>query len=137
MPTEIFNPNPTVFSAVKTTGRKSDILAQSLWVDDVANSDDDVNDVDPIDRDEIYGTSIFPFPILLILRILQISFAQSVTQSIPILWRSYALFPRRRLTSMETTSWSSLHQPFHTVACQLSSVREGYEVRNTNSDLMC
>ena len=76
MPTEIFNPNPTVFSAVKTTGRQSDILAQNLWIDDAANSDDDTNDVDPIDRDEIYGTSIFPRSTLLILKDLQISFAR-------------------------------------------------------------
>ena len=136
MPTEIFNPNPTVFSAVKTTGRKSDILAQNLWIDDDAGSDDDLNGVDPIDQDEIYGTPLVPRPILLTLRDPQISFAQSVTQNILILWRSFALFPRRRLTSMETTSWSSLHQLSHTAACQLSSVREGCEVRRTDSDLV-
>lgn len=53
---EIFNPNPIVFSSSKPTGRKSDIAAQSLWIDEIPELDDGVDDVDLIDQDEIFGT---------------------------------------------------------------------------------
>lgn len=55
MPSEIFNPNPVVFSASKATGRHSDAFSRSLWINDPSQSDDDAEDAEPIDQDEIYG----------------------------------------------------------------------------------
>jgi hypothetical protein len=63
MPTEIFNPNPQVF-AVKTAGRRADILAQNLWANNSDDSDDDTNEVDLIDQDEIFGIYHFTGPML-------------------------------------------------------------------------
>lgn len=54
MPGEIFNPNPTVFST-KPTVRKSDLSKQSLWINEKAIAEDFLDDVDPIDQDEIFG----------------------------------------------------------------------------------
>ncbi|KAF9553814.1 FAM96B protein [Agrocybe pediades] len=51
---EVFNPNPVVFSAPKASGRQSDLLAHSLWVNDSPSSDDEADDLEPIDQDEIY-----------------------------------------------------------------------------------
>ncbi|GLB35426.1 putative iron-sulfur cluster assembly protein [Lyophyllum shimeji] len=53
MPGEIFNPNPTVF-ATKPTVRKSDLLKQSLWINEKAVQEDNADEVDPIDQDEIF-----------------------------------------------------------------------------------
>ncbi|KAF8162869.1 FAM96B protein [Crassisporium funariophilum] len=49
---EIFNPNPVVFSASKASGRKSDLSAHSLWINDSYSSEDEADEV--IDQDEIY-----------------------------------------------------------------------------------
>ncbi|PPQ67647.1 hypothetical protein CVT25_012675 [Psilocybe cyanescens] len=54
MPGEIFNPNPVVFSTSKSAGRQSDLLAHSLWINDSSQSEDEADDVEPIDQDEIY-----------------------------------------------------------------------------------
>lgn len=58
MPGEIFNPNPTVFLAPKSS-RKASSTKESLWVDEDEDQSDleDGDDVDLIDRDEIYGTT--------------------------------------------------------------------------------
>jgi len=55
MPGEVFNPNPVVFSAPKAAGRNTDALAHSLWINDSLSSDDEADDLEPIDQDEIYG----------------------------------------------------------------------------------
>ena len=55
MPGEIFNPNPVIFSTAKAQGRQSDLLAHSLWIDDPLSSEDDADDLEPIDQDEIFG----------------------------------------------------------------------------------
>jgi len=57
MPGEVFNPNPTVFSPGKPVGRKSDLSAYSLWINDVAEPEDATDEVEPIDQDEIFGRS--------------------------------------------------------------------------------
>ncbi|KAJ3564114.1 hypothetical protein NP233_g8503 [Leucocoprinus birnbaumii] len=54
MPAEIFNPNPVVFSPTKSLGRKSELLAHSLWIDEPTSSDDEVEDLELIDQDEIF-----------------------------------------------------------------------------------
>ncbi|PPR05996.1 hypothetical protein CVT26_005718 [Gymnopilus dilepis] len=54
MPGEIFNPNPVIFSTAKAQGRQSDLLAHSLWIDDPLSSEDDADDLEPIDQDEIF-----------------------------------------------------------------------------------
>ncbi|KXN91211.1 hypothetical protein AN958_02244 [Leucoagaricus sp. SymC.cos] len=54
MPTEVFNPNPVVFSPTKSIGRKSELLAQSLWIDEQTSSDNDIDDVELIDQDEVF-----------------------------------------------------------------------------------
>jgi len=51
---EIFNPNPVVFST-KTSGRKIDLTAHSLWLNEAATSEVDADDIDQIDQDEIFG----------------------------------------------------------------------------------
>ncbi|KAF8655841.1 hypothetical protein AX16_002925 [Volvariella volvacea WC 439] len=55
MLSEIYNPNPTVFSPVAPVGRKSDYSGLSLWVDEDEQSEEDDEGVDPIDRDEIFN----------------------------------------------------------------------------------
>ncbi|KAF5358095.1 hypothetical protein D9756_001971 [Leucocoprinus leucothites] len=54
MPAEVFNPNPVVFSPTKGLGRKSELLAQSLWIDEPTSSDGEVDDVELIDQDEVF-----------------------------------------------------------------------------------
>jgi len=54
MTAEIFNPNPVVFSASKSSGRKVDASAHSLWLDDTNLSDDETDEVEAIDQDEIF-----------------------------------------------------------------------------------
>ncbi|KAF9448909.1 hypothetical protein P691DRAFT_728895 [Macrolepiota fuliginosa MF-IS2] len=54
MPTEVFNPNPVVFSPAKTLGRKSELLAHSLWIDEPTSSDDETDNVELIDQDEVF-----------------------------------------------------------------------------------
>ncbi|TFK34817.1 FAM96B protein [Crucibulum laeve] len=51
---EIFNPNPIVFSPTKVSGRNSDLLAQSLWINDSDESEDEAEGIDAIDQDEIF-----------------------------------------------------------------------------------
>lgn len=58
MPAEVFNPNPVVFSPTKTLGRKSELIAQSLWIDEPTSSDDETEGVEAIDQDEIFGTTL-------------------------------------------------------------------------------
>lgn len=53
---EIFNPNPTVFSPIRTTGRKAEYSGQSLWIDDSGESDNEADKAELIDQDEIFGT---------------------------------------------------------------------------------
>ena len=55
MPGEIFNPNPVVFSASKNSGRKADVSAHSLWIDDTNQFEDETDEVEAIDQDEIFG----------------------------------------------------------------------------------
>jgi hypothetical protein len=52
---EIFNPNPVVFSASKSSGRKADVSVHSLWIDDANKIEDETDEVEAIDQDEIYG----------------------------------------------------------------------------------
>jgi hypothetical protein len=61
MPTEIFNPNPIIFSSTKVLGRKSELLSRSLWIDEPVSDDDEVDGVELIDSDEIFGMA-FPIP---------------------------------------------------------------------------
>lgn len=56
MPAEVYNPNPTVFSPAKSAGRKSEYSGQSLWLDDKVQTEDDADQVDPIDPEEIFGS---------------------------------------------------------------------------------
>jgi hypothetical protein len=58
MPGEVFNPNPTVFSLAKPIGRKSDLPSYSLWMHEVADTEDAADEIEPIDQDEIFGRSI-------------------------------------------------------------------------------
>ncbi|KAG5639533.1 hypothetical protein H0H81_000678 [Sphagnurus paluster] len=53
MPSEIFNPNPTIFST-KPTVRKSDFSKQSLWIDEKTQWNDNPDEPEPIDQDEIF-----------------------------------------------------------------------------------
>jgi hypothetical protein len=52
---ESFNPNPTVYTPVKPAGRKSDLSAQSLWINDTPQAEDGVDEVEAIDQDEVFG----------------------------------------------------------------------------------
>jgi len=58
MPTEIFNPNPTIFTPSKPLSRASH-LESRIWAieDDAAAPQlmDDSDEVEPIDTDEIFG----------------------------------------------------------------------------------
>ncbi|KAF7777601.1 hypothetical protein Agabi119p4_3673 [Agaricus bisporus var. burnettii] len=54
MPTEVFNPNPVIFSSTKILGRKSELLSRSLWIDESTSDDDEVDGVELIDPDEIF-----------------------------------------------------------------------------------
>jgi hypothetical protein len=55
MPAEVFNPNPIVFSPIKSLGRRSELLAQSLWIGEPTSSDDEADDLELIDQDEVFG----------------------------------------------------------------------------------
>ena len=57
MTAEIFNPNPIVFSAPKSSGRKVHAPVNSLWIDGPNQSDDETDEVEVIDQDEIFGTA--------------------------------------------------------------------------------
>lgn len=64
MSTEIFNPNPTIFVPVKS--KSTHPKPNSLWLDDVDHTgddelDDESNEVEEIDQDEIFGTSLTRF----------------------------------------------------------------------------
>ncbi|KAF9466267.1 FAM96B protein [Collybia nuda] len=51
---ESFNPNPTVYTPVKPTGRKSDPSVQSLWINETPQLEDRADEVEPIDQDEVF-----------------------------------------------------------------------------------
>ncbi|PFH52466.1 hypothetical protein AMATHDRAFT_139899 [Amanita thiersii Skay4041] len=51
---EIYNPNPIIFSPKKSSGRKSDLLARSLWLEGSTQTEDEANQPEPIDQDEIF-----------------------------------------------------------------------------------
>ena len=58
MLTEIFNPNPTVFSTTKAQ-RRFELSPHSLWVgDDAQNEIEPDNSVEPIDQEEIFGNHL-------------------------------------------------------------------------------
>ena len=62
MPAEIFNPNPVVFSTLKSAGRKADLSLHSLWINDDSSSENEADDVvEAIDQDEVFGTYGLPF----------------------------------------------------------------------------
>ena len=100
---EIFNPNPIVFSTSKTSGRKLDASAHSLWIDDANKPDDETDEVEAIDQDEIFGTACLdPIPAKLTLTVVsleQISFARYTTQNIRTPLKSCVLFQHRRSPS--------------------------------------
>jgi hypothetical protein len=55
---EIFNPNPVIFASSKTSNRKIHV-EKGLWLGE--NDDpilDDLDEVEPIDQDEIFGQSM-------------------------------------------------------------------------------
>ncbi|KAF9009456.1 FAM96B protein [Cyathus striatus] len=54
MTSEIYNPNPVVFSPTKQAERRSDLLANSLWLDEDSDSEVEEEDVQYIDQDEIF-----------------------------------------------------------------------------------
>ena len=59
---EIFNPNPTVFrTSTKPSARKHTADPNLLWLQEdnelLYDATLDDNDVEPIDKDEIFGTS--------------------------------------------------------------------------------
>lgn len=59
MAQEIFNPNPIVFSGPKTSSRSKDLSSgKALWVGEVGAEDKDLDEVEPIDQDEIFGTQL-------------------------------------------------------------------------------
>ena len=64
MTAEIFNPNPVIFSASKSSGRKVNTSVHSLWMDDVNQSDDETDEVEAIDQDEIFGNTSLHLSIL-------------------------------------------------------------------------
>lgn len=53
--TEVFNPNPIIFSQTKDVARKSELLAQSLWIDEPVSSEDEASTPELIDQDEVFG----------------------------------------------------------------------------------
>lgn len=58
MPSEIFNPNPTIFTPSKASTRRRAHLDNSLWPEEENDHDsaiDDSDDVEPIDQEEIFG----------------------------------------------------------------------------------
>ena len=55
MPAEVFNPNPIIFTPTKGIVRKSELLAQSLWIDEPIGSEDETGAPELIDTDEIFG----------------------------------------------------------------------------------
>ena len=58
MLTEIFNPNPTVFSTTKAQ-RRFELSPHSLWVgDDAQDEFEPDNSVEPIDQEEIFGNHL-------------------------------------------------------------------------------
>lgn len=52
---ESFNPNPTVYTPVKPT-RKTDLAAQSLWINEPSQTENGADELEPIDQDEVFGT---------------------------------------------------------------------------------
>ncbi|KAL9714724.1 hypothetical protein Ac2012v2_001382 [Leucoagaricus gongylophorus] len=52
--TEVFNPNPIIFSQTKDVARKSELLAQSLWIDEPVSSEDEAGTPELIDQDEVF-----------------------------------------------------------------------------------
>jgi len=55
MPAEVFNPNPIIFTPTKGIVRKSELLAQSLWIDEPVSFEDETGTPELIDTDEIFG----------------------------------------------------------------------------------
>lgn len=56
MPGEIYNANPTVYAPSGKHTRKSDLgNGRSIWFGDVEDDDSDLDEVEPIDRDEVFG----------------------------------------------------------------------------------
>ncbi|KAF8894720.1 hypothetical protein BD779DRAFT_1502603 [Infundibulicybe gibba] len=51
---EIFNPNPTVFSPSKSTGRRHEMTRSSLWMEEIADIEADQETLESIDQDEIF-----------------------------------------------------------------------------------
>jgi hypothetical protein len=59
---EIFNPNTVIFASSKTSNRKTRV-AKSLWLGENDDSMlDDLDEVEPIDQDEIFGQSMSAYP---------------------------------------------------------------------------
>jgi hypothetical protein len=58
MPAEIFNPNPTIFAPSKPSKRASSLETQ-IWAPeaDAPEPADDSDETEPIDQDEVFGTS--------------------------------------------------------------------------------
>ncbi|KAM6500915.1 FAM96B protein [Amanita muscaria] len=51
---EIYNPNPTVFSPVKQSGRQLEQVSHSLWLDESHEIVNQASDVEPIDQEEVF-----------------------------------------------------------------------------------
>jgi hypothetical protein len=61
MLSEVYNPNPTILKPLSTSARKEQRALSSLWdLDDVErySDDNDSDDVEEINQDEVFGTSI-------------------------------------------------------------------------------
>ena len=58
MPGEIYNANPTLYTPSRKSTRKSD-LGRSIWFGDEEDDDSDSDQVEPIDRDEVFGKHTF------------------------------------------------------------------------------
>ena len=52
----LFNANPVVFSTTKpSSSRLAEKSAQSLWLYDDSDTEDESNELEEIDQDEIFG----------------------------------------------------------------------------------
>jgi hypothetical protein len=60
MTTEIYNPNPTIFAPVKTRRREPSLkIKYEAYPADDSDVEDELNEMDPIDQDEIFGATYF------------------------------------------------------------------------------
>jgi len=88
MSSEVFNPNPIVFSTTKSSARrKPSSSSHSLWIADKAESDYGSDEVEVIDGEEVFGLyrALIPTSLLTPLFVfwaLQNSFDRLVTQNI-------------------------------------------------------